>query len=75
VPGTRAAHGARTQRPSLVLKIITLPPSQKLQKKERVGEFNNPGAEWHAAGRAPKVNTYDFTSMGFRPQLRVVQRY
>jgi transposase len=33
------------------------------KKKELVGEFKNPGREWHPAGRAPKVNTYDFPSM------------
>ncbi|MDQ3675795.1 MAG: ISAzo13 family transposase, partial [Actinomycetota bacterium] len=33
------------------------------KKKELVGEFKNPGAEWHRVGQAPKVNTYDFPSM------------
>ncbi len=33
------------------------------KKKELVGEFKNPGAEWHPAGRPPKVNTYDFPSI------------
>ena len=33
------------------------------KKKELVGEFKNPGREWHREGRAPKVNTYDFPSM------------
>jgi transposase len=33
------------------------------KKKELVGEFKNPGREWHPAGRAPKVNTYGFPSM------------
>jgi hypothetical protein len=33
------------------------------KKKELVGEFKNAGREWHPAGRAPRVNTYDFPSM------------
>jgi len=33
------------------------------KKKELVGEFNNPGREWHAHGQPPAVNTYDFPSM------------
>jgi len=33
------------------------------KKKELVGEFQNPGREWHPAGQAPKANTYDFPSM------------
>jgi hypothetical protein len=33
------------------------------KKKELVGEFKNAGAEWHPAGEAPQVNTYDFPSM------------
>ena len=33
------------------------------KKKELVGEFKNPGREWHPAGRAPRVNTHDFPSM------------
>lgn len=33
------------------------------KKKELVGEFKNAGREWHPAGQAPKVNTYDFPSM------------
>jgi len=33
------------------------------KKKELVGEFNNAGREWHPAGNAPRVNTYDFPSM------------
>ena len=33
------------------------------KKKELVGEFKNAGREWHPAGRAPTVNTYDFPSM------------
>jgi transposase len=33
------------------------------KKKELVGEFKNPGREWHPHGQAPAVNTYDFPSM------------
>ena len=33
------------------------------KKKELVGEFQNAGREWHPAGNAPRVNTYDFPSM------------
>jgi hypothetical protein len=33
------------------------------KKKELVGEFKNAGREWHPAGQAPQVNTYDFPSM------------
>ncbi|MDQ6779275.1 MAG: ISAzo13 family transposase, partial [Actinomycetota bacterium] len=33
------------------------------KKKELVGEFKNPGREWHPEGEAPRVNTYDFPSM------------
>ena len=33
------------------------------KKKELVGEFKNPGREWHPERQAPKVNTYDFPSM------------
>ena len=33
------------------------------KKKELVGPFKNPGREWHPAGEAPRVNTYDFPSM------------
>jgi transposase len=33
------------------------------KKKELVGEFKNPGREWHPEGQAPRVNTYDFPSM------------
>ena len=33
------------------------------KKKELVGEFKNPGREWHPAGRPPQVNTHDFPSM------------
>ncbi|MEO8969312.1 MAG: ISAzo13 family transposase [Solirubrobacteraceae bacterium] len=33
------------------------------KKKELVGEFKNAGREWHPAGNAPRVNTYDFPSM------------
>jgi hypothetical protein len=33
------------------------------KKKELVGEFKNGGAEWHPAGKAPRVNTHDFPSM------------
>jgi hypothetical protein len=33
------------------------------KKKELVGEFKNAGREWHPAGRAPTVNTYDFPSV------------
>jgi len=33
------------------------------KKKELVGEFQNAGREWHPAGSAPRVNTYDFPSM------------
>ena len=33
------------------------------KKKELVGQFKNPGREWHPAGRAPRVNTHDFPSM------------
>jgi hypothetical protein len=33
------------------------------KKKELVGEFKNPGREWHPAGRPPRVNTHDFPSM------------
>lgn len=33
------------------------------KKKELVGEFKNAGREWHPAGRAPRVNTYDFPSI------------
>ena len=33
------------------------------KKKELVGEFKNAGREWHLAGQAPEVNTYDFPSM------------
>jgi len=33
------------------------------KKKELVGEFKNPGREWHPAGRPPRVSTHDFPSM------------
>lgn len=33
------------------------------KKKELVGEFKNGGAEWHPAGKPPRVNTHDFPSM------------
>lgn len=33
------------------------------KKKELVGEFKNPGREWHPAGESPRANTYDFPSM------------
>jgi hypothetical protein len=33
------------------------------KKKELVGEFKNAGREWHPAGQAPRVNTYDFPSL------------
>ena len=33
------------------------------KKKELVGEFKNPGREWHPAGQPPQVNTHDFPSM------------
>jgi transposase len=33
------------------------------KKKELVGEFKNPGREWHPQGKPPAVNTYDFASM------------
>ena len=33
------------------------------KKKELVGEFKNPGREWHPQGQAPQVNTHDFPSM------------
>jgi hypothetical protein len=33
------------------------------KKKELVGEFKNPGREWHPAGRPPRVNTHDFPSL------------
>ena len=33
------------------------------KKKELVGRFENAGREWHPAGQAPRVNTYDFPSM------------
>jgi transposase len=33
------------------------------KKKELVGEFKNPGCEWHPEGEAPEVNTHDFPSM------------
>jgi hypothetical protein len=33
------------------------------KKKELVGDFKNPGREWHPAGSPPRVNTHDFPSM------------
>jgi len=33
------------------------------KKKELIGEFKTPGREWYPAGRAPRVNTYDFPSL------------
>ena len=33
------------------------------KKKELVGDFKNPGREWHPAGRPPRVNTHDFPSL------------
>ena len=33
------------------------------KKKELVGQFKNAGSEWHPAGQAPRVNTYDFPSI------------
>ena len=33
------------------------------KKKELVGEFKNPGREWHPQAAPPAVNTYDFPSM------------
>ena len=33
------------------------------KKKELVGEFKNPGREWHPQGQPPRVNTHDFPSM------------
>jgi hypothetical protein len=34
------------------------------KKKERVGEFKNPGKTWRKKGQAKKVNVYDFPSLG-----------
>jgi len=34
------------------------------KKKERVGEFKNPGRTWTKKGRAKEVNMYDFLSLG-----------
>jgi len=36
------------------------------QKKERVGEFKNPGRKWRKKGEAPKVQIHDFPSLSFR---------
>ena len=33
------------------------------KKKELVGEFKNPGRDWHPQGQPPRVNTHDFPSM------------
>ena len=33
------------------------------KKKELIGEFKNPGRDWHPKGEAPAVNTYDFPSL------------
>ena len=33
------------------------------KKKELVGEFKNPGREWHSRGAPARVNTHDFPSM------------
>ncbi|MBA3370271.1 MAG: ISAzo13 family transposase [Solirubrobacterales bacterium] len=33
------------------------------KKKELVGEFKNPGREWHPAGEPPRANTHDFPSL------------
>ena len=33
------------------------------KKKELVGQFKNPGREWHPHGRPPKANSHDFPSM------------
>jgi len=30
------------------------------KKKELVGDFKNPGREWHAEGQSPEVRVYDF---------------
>jgi len=34
------------------------------KKKERVGEFKNPGRKWRKKGEAPKVQIHDFSSLG-----------
>lgn len=34
------------------------------KKKERVGEFKNPGRTWTKKGEAKEVNVYDFLSLG-----------
>ena len=34
------------------------------KKKERVGEFKNPGRKWRKRGEAPKVQIHDFPSLG-----------
>ena len=33
------------------------------KKKELVGNFTNPGKEYHKKGHAPEVNAYDFLSL------------
>jgi hypothetical protein len=33
------------------------------KKKERIGEFKNPGRRWRRKGSRPKVNVYDFPSL------------
>jgi len=34
------------------------------KKKERVGEFKNPGRKWRKKGEAPRVQIHDFSSLG-----------
>lgn len=34
------------------------------KKKEKVGEFKNPGRKWRKKGQAPKVQIHDFPSLG-----------
>lgn len=38
--------------------------SVDIKKKEKVGEFKNPGRTWRKKGQPKEVNVYDFTSLG-----------
>lgn len=39
------------------------------KKKERVGNFKNPGRMWRPHGQAPAVNIYDFPHLGEGPAI------
>jgi hypothetical protein len=39
------------------------------KKKERVGEFKNPGRTWRKSGQAREVWVYDFINLGVGPAI------